>query len=249
MQITQDSHKNEIKAFLEKTYPYRIELHAHTTPVSGCSQIKPSEMIEYYKAHGFHAVTISNHFINYQFDSMTKDEALDYYMNDYLQCLEIGRENGIAVYLAAEIRFNKVDHNDYLLYGCDRDVLGMCYDYLDSDLESFRREVKLDNSVFLQAHPFRNDINEVDPALLDGIETFNLHPGHNSRIGFAVRYAKKNGLDIMTVGSDFHHHGLGHEAVGGLRTKVLPRDSFELAAILKSRDYAFEVGENSIVLP
>lgn len=249
MEIATNSHKDDIKTLLESIFPYRIEMHAHTTPVSGCSQITPSEMIRYYKEHGFHAVTVSNHFINYQFESMTKDEALDYYMNDFEKCLSIGRENGIAVYLAAEIRFNKVDHNDYLLYGCDRDVLDICYDYLDRDLESFRHEVKLENSVFLQAHPFRDGINEVDPSLLDGIETFNLHPGQNSRIGFAARYAKKNGLNIMTAGSDFHHPDLGHEAVGGIRTKVLPHDSFELAAILKSRDYVFEVGENSIVLP
>ena len=87
-----------------------------------------------------------------------------------------------------------------------------------------------------------------NPELLDGAETFNLHPGHNSRIGIAVRYAAENGLKITTAGSDFHHPDRGHEAVSALRTKDLPKDSFHLAKILKSGDYIFEVGENNIVL-
>lgn len=248
MQINQNSSKNEIKEIIDKLYPYRIETHAHTTPVSGCSQITPEEMIKTYKSIGYDAVTISNHFINYSFEGMTKSDAVDYYMKDYEECVRFGNEYGLKVYLAAEIRFNNINNNDYLLYGCDRSVIAAAYDYLDLDIESFRRDLKLENSVFIQAHPFRNGIEPVNTDLLDGIETFNLHPGHNSRIGFAVRYAKENNLSIVTGGSDFHHPNLGHEGVGGIRTKVLPEDSFELAAVLKSGDYLIEVGGSALVL-
>ena len=128
-------------------------------------------------------------------------------------------------------------------------MLSACYDYFDKGLEAFRKEVDLTKSVFIQAHPFRNGMTEVDPALLDGMETFNMHPNHNARIGVAVRYASENGMKITTAGSDFHHPDCGHEGVGILRTKVLPKDSFHLAEILKSGDYVFEIGENAIVLP
>lgn len=36
----------ELKRELLSQYKYQIELHAHTSPASGCSQITPKEMIE-----------------------------------------------------------------------------------------------------------------------------------------------------------------------------------------------------------
>ncbi|MBQ7822031.1 MAG: PHP domain-containing protein [Clostridia bacterium] len=249
MEINENVSKKEIKALLDTLYPYKIELHAHTTPVSRCSQITPEEMAKTYSSLGYHAVVISNHFIGYMFEGMSKEEAIDYYMKDYEDCVSLEEKYNIKFYLAAEIRFEKQGCNDYLIYGCDRSVLSTAYEYLGSDVETYRKEVKLENSVFIQAHPFRDGVFRADPALLDGIETFNLHPGQNSRIGLAASYSKECGLEIMTAGSDFHHPDKKHEGVGAIRTKTLPCDSFELAEILKSGDYLFEVGGNSIVLP
>ena len=248
MEINEITSKNEIKSYLESIYPYRIELHAHTTPVSGCSQITPEMMAETYSALGYHAVTITNHFIGYKFCDMSKEEALDYYMKDYLDCKALEEKYGIKFYLGCEIRFQSQGYNDYLIYGCDRNLLSTAYDYLGKTLEEYRSEVKLDNSVFIQAHPFRDGIFRADSSLLDGIEVFNMHPGHNSRIGLASRYAVDEGFDIKTCGSDFHHPDCGHEGVGGIRTKTLPSDSFELAEILKSGDYLLEIGGSSLIL-
>ena len=95
----------------------------------------------------------------------------------------------------------------------------------------------------------RNGMEQVNPELLDGMETFNMHPGHNASIGKVVKYAKENNLKITTAGGDYHHKNRGHEGVSAIRTKVLPADSFELAEVLKSGDYLFEVGGNALVLP
>ena len=89
----------------------------------------------------------------------------------------------------------------------------------------------------------------MDASLLDGAETFNMHPGHNAAIGLSVKYAKENGLTITTAGSDFHHLNVKHEGVSALRTRTLPKDSFELAELLKQGDYLFEIGGEAIVLP
>ena len=59
---------------------------------------------------------------------------------------------------------------------------------------------------------------------------------------------KKQGFKIVTAGSDFHEINVGYEAVAALRTKTLPNDSFELAKILKSGDYLFNVA-GSIIIP
>ena len=87
----------------------------------------------------------------------------------------------------------------------------------------------------------------VDPELLDGIEVYNLHPGHNSRVAVASAYAKENGKDIITIGTDYHHPG--HEGLTALRSNILPEDSFGLAEILKSKDYIFEVADNNLIIP
>ena len=247
--LSENLNSINIKEELKNTYRYRIEAHAHTTPVSGCSQIKPEELVRIYKELGYDAVTVTNHFISYMFKEKTKDEALAYYLKDFYDAKSAGEKYGIKVYLGLEVRFQNECMNDYLLYGVDDDITSTVYDYLEYDLAKFRTEVKLDNSVFIQAHPFRDGMKLADPALLDGIETFNLHPGHNSRIGLAVKYANEKSFDIVTAGSDFHHPNVCHEGVAAIRTKTLPKDSFELAKVLKSQDYLLEIVGNSIVFP
>lgn len=238
----------ELKERLFKQYPYRIELHAHTSPASSCSEILPEQMAEIYAEKGYDAVVITNHFFLENLKGETKEECLDNYISDYEKTSEAGKKYNIKVFLGAELRFPP-NCNDYMLYGVDREILSLCYDYLDREVAVFRSEVTLENSVFLQAHPFRNGIELCDPSLLDGIESFNLHPGHNSRVGIAARYAKEQNFKIQIAGSDFHHLNKGHEAVSALRTKVMPETSFDIAKILRSGDYIFEIGENSILLP
>lgn len=249
----------DLKKQLEKEYPYRIEMHAHTTPQSTCGELLPEEVIELYHKKGYDGVVITNHFMGYvnygeyltgdYMKGETKQDKLDLYLSAYERANEKAKKCGMKAYLGIEIRFANVNNNDYLIYGADRETVDLCYDYLEGTLEEFRKNVKLDKSVFVQAHPFRNGIELVNPELLDGVETFNVHPGHNNNVGFACRYAKENNLKIKTAGSDFHHKDKNHEAVSALRTKVLPKDSFELAEILKSGDYLFEIGEDSIVMP
>ena len=238
----------ELKEQLLKEYRHRTELHAHTSPVSSCSEVSPREVVDIYHKKGFDAVVIANHFYAFATEGYTKEEALNRYLKDYEEAKQAAEKYSLNVILATEIRFTE-NSNDYLIYGVDRDILSVCYDYFDKGLENFRREVELPRSVFIQAHPFRNGMTECNPELLDGIETLNVHPNHNSRIGLAVRYAAENNLTITTAGSDFHHPNRGHEAVSALRTKICPKDSFHLAEILKSGDYVFEIGENAIVLP
>ena len=238
----------ELKERLEKEYPYRIEMHAHTTPISPCSEIPPATMAQIYSDKGYDAVVIANHFTPDNVGKMPKNEAIDWYYGAVKETEEFAKKTGLKVFLGIEIRFTE-NHNDYLIYGADRDTLSVCYDYLDRGVQAFREEVDLGESVFLQAHPFRNGMELCEPRLLDGIETFNMHPHHNSRVAVASRYAKENGFPIQSAGSDFHHLNLGHEAVSALRTKVMPENSYDIAKILRSGDYIFEVGESALILP
>lgn len=246
-----------VKKALLDTYKYRIELHAHTKPVSACGRVLPEEQVDFYAEKGYDAIVITNHMTRVItpegenvdfFDGNNLEEKLVYYMSGYEKAKIYAENKGIKVLLGAELRFAECI-NDYLLFGADRDILEKCYEYLPYTLEKFRNEVKLDKSVLIWAHPKRDRMVPIDTSLVDGIETFNLHPGQNSRIGLAARLAYESGAKIVTCGSDCHNDIEGAVGTCALRTKILPSDSFELAAILKSGDYIFEVGETSVVLP
>lgn len=243
---------NELKEQLANQYPIRIEMHIHTRPVSKCSEVTPCELADVYGNKGYDAMVLTNHFIYPETtndgDNVDKETFLETYMEAYRQLTAACEKKGIKVFLGAEIRFTE-NCNDYLIYGVNKEILSTAYDYLPKGIEAYRSNVKLDNSVFVMAHPFRNGISIVDPQLLDGVEVFNMHPGHNSRIGIASKFAKRNHIKIKTAGSDFHHVNMDHECVSALRTKHLPKDSFELAQILKSGDYILEIGNDSLILP
>lgn len=238
----------EIKQKLQEAYPYRIELHAHTKPASGCSEISPEQMVEIYSGKGYDGVVLTNHFFLENLHGNTKEERLNNYISDYKRTVDAAKDCKLRIFLGAELRFPP-NCNDYMLYGVDRDILSRCYDYLDKEVGVFRTELNLPESVFVQAHPFRDGMELCDPSLLDGIESFNMHPGHNARIGIAARYAKENNLAVQTIGSDFHHLNRGHEAVSALRTRIMPETSFDIARILRSGDYLFEIGESALLLP
>ena len=234
------------KEQLKAAYPYRIELHAHTKPVSPCSEIPPAELVQRYLDQGFHGIVITNHFNLDYLLGLPKEEALAYYLSGYEQTVAAAEGTGLQILLGTEIRFNE-HTNEFLIYGVDRQILSECYDYLDKSFSAYREEVHLPNSVLVQAHPFRDRNVPREAALLDGIEVFNMHPGHNSRVAQAAKLAASMPNCVKTVGTDFHH--ATHEGLCALRVRELPKDSFALAAILRSGDYVFEIGGDALILP
>ena len=233
--------KNQMLA----NYPYRIELHAHTDPCSGCSSLKPEELVRLYAEKGYHGVVITNHLEPGKL-LFGKQEAVAMHIRDYRAAKAAAEQYGIAVYLGVELRF-KENLNDYLIYGVDEHLLNVFYDYIPADLKTFRSAVNLPNSVILQAHPFRSNMVLAEPSLLDGMECLNLHPRNNSAVGLATQYAYEKNLPIKIAGGDCHDQG--DEGLAALRTKLMPKDSFEIAEILKSGDYVFEIGGGSLWLP
>jgi hypothetical protein len=236
----------KLKAELSSTYKYRIELHAHTAPVSGCSEVTPKEMIETYKRLGYAAVVVANHFL-YQHDARDKETYINYFLNDFEETAKYGKELGVQVYLGAEIRFTE-NNNDYLVFGVDKKILEDIYEYLPYGVENFRKNYAMPDSAFIQAHPMRKGMESVDPAILDGIEVFNMHPNHNSRVGLASVYAQENKHFVITAGSDFHHPNMNHEGLAAIRAAYLPENSFSLAKFLKEGDFLLEIGRENLVL-
>lgn len=223
----------------QAVYPYKIELHAHTSPVSTCANFTPEVGLSMYKERGVDGVVITNHFYpGGGYPDMEPQAAIDKYLSDVRIARRVGEELQIKVYMGMEIRFPQ-NGNDYLLYGITEEDMPMLLSYLATDIETFSKAYRAPDRLLIQAHPFRNGMAEVDPALLDGIEVFNMHPGHNSRVGFAARCAASHPEWILTGGSDFHH--LDHDGICVLRAKELPKDEKALAALLRSRDYRLDL--------
>lgn len=224
---------------LKKLYPCRIELHAHSHPASGCSEVPADELVTTFHNAGYDAMAITNHLISDEEHSPSKKKAIEKFKKDLYLAQETGAKLGIKVYAGAELRFYKHSDNDYLFYGYTLDELPEIYDYLNTNLETFVKECKKDCSLLIQAHPFRSGMIRMDSSLLDAIEAFNVHQNHNSRVAVAAKYAAAEGK-IMTVGSDYHHPGF--EGISATRTKILPKDEAELISIIKSDDFLIEIG-------
>ena len=228
---------------LKKAYPYRIELHAHTKPASSCAEIPTEDVLRTFKDDGYSGIAITNHF--YQgAKGMAIEQFAEFYKAELFNALELGEKIGIKVYAGAELRFVNQNNNDYLLFGYNPDDLYYILQNLYGTLEDFVRNYKTDEMFLLQAHPFRNGMEQIDADLLDGVEVFNMHPNHNSRVAVAEKYAEKN-RKIKTMGTDYHH--LNHDNLCATRTPYLPRNEKELIKLLRSEDYIFEIGDKIIL--
>lgn len=217
---------------------FKTELHAHTKPISACSDIEFKDLVRIYKDNGYDSVVMANHFIM-DLQGETAEEKVKWYAEGYYNALEEGKKVGINVILGAEVRFTE-NFNDYLVYGiCPEDLLKI-YELLPYGIDNFYKEFKTDKNIILQAHPFRNGMERANVNSIDGIEVFNMHPNHNSRIALALKYAEENNL-IATCGSDFHHYG--QECLCGILTETPLTDSYELADVLKKGSYKISIGD------
>ncbi len=239
----------ELKNQLLEQYRYRVELHAHCSPASPCGDLPAAEVVRIFHDAGYHGMALTNHFfplLSQQIlGEMNREKYLAMYFENYCAACEEGEKLGMPVWLGAELRWSHLGDSDYLIYGVDEPMLREIYDYLDADPEIFVRDCKSEKSFFVQAHPFRANCTPLDASLLDGVEIFNMHPHHNSRVALAAQHYAGKGLSL-TLGTDYHHPG--HHGLCATRFAKLPSNSFELAALLKSGDYLFELGD-SVILP
>ena len=192
---------------------YKIEPHLHTTHVSRCGWLKAEEIVAGYKAAGYSALIVTDHYNRTTFDYLGIDPAapgdkIGAFLAGYRLVREEGEKQGLKVFKGAELRFDESD-NDYLLYGWQNDLL---------------------------AEP--EEIFRMGPAIaryLDGVEVYNANPRHNSRNELAQDYAKEFGL-IATAGSDCHR--TEDIAITGILAEKLPSDDMGMMRLLRSRNYS-----------
>ncbi len=240
--------QDELRKLIEEAYPYRTELHAHTKPVSTCSDVPPEEAVRLYKERGYNSLVIANHFTyDYFYKRVgTRDTktAVEFYLDGYRRAKAEGEKIGLNVILAAELRFSEGDGNDYLLFGIEDDDLCEVFEMLTGNVEDFYKNYCDDTKLLIQAHPMRNGQVVKSPDTVDAYEAFNLHPNHNSRPALAARYAKSVKKPFV-AGTDFHE--FGHEGLSAIRTKTPILTSHDVVKIIRENDFILEADESLII--
>ena len=106
------------------------------------------------------------------------EERIDLFWKGYEDAKAEGDRIGLDVFFGLEQNFAG---DEYLVYGLDK-----AYMKAHPEMEHWNRRQQLEEvhkagGCVIQAHPFRNGCVPADAKLLDGVEVFNMHPGHNSR--------------------------------------------------------------------
>ena len=228
---------------LSKAYPYRTELHAHTFPVSSCSFVTAAETVRRYRDVGCDSLVIVNHLSPPKWIPGNTAELAELYLSDY-EAAKKAAGNDINVILGVEIRFPE-NANDYLVYGVSPEDIEYFVTLVPHGIENFYKKAKTPRNVILQAHPFRKEMVRAPLDCIDGIEIFNMHPKHNSAVALAARYAKEHGL-LVCGGSDFHYEN--DEALCLVRTENKLRDSYDVADMIRSKNFLFDISDN-LILP
>ena len=220
---------------------FKTELHCHSAPVSACAKAYAEEIVQEYLAHGYNSLVLTNHFSRFTFknkrmgdlSALPWQEKVDYYMKGYHDMVEAAAGK-MDILFGCELRSN-IDENDYLIYGLDEKFLRENEDLYDIPTPEVSERVRAAGFLFLQAHPFRDNMMMVNPRHLDGIEVFNGNPTQDSRNDIARIWAERFGL-IGTSGSDYHRTVEGGFA-GGILTDEPINSNEQLLKILRSGNF------------
>lgn len=216
---------------------YLYDLHIHTSESSGCGETCAADIVARYKGLGYDGIVITDHVGASALRNRgeTYDEKITNVLKGYRAAKALEDEN-FTVILGMELRFLEND-NDYLIYGIDEEFMRRVNLTEFEKPEDFVAVAKENNLAFFQAHPFRDGMTVLNPTILDGIEVYNGHGGHDSRNDIALCWAKKFGVRMIS-GSDFHY--VSKAEPGGVYFEERHMDSKAVAKALLENRYTLK---------
>lgn len=219
----------------------KIEMHAHTLPVSPCARHYPADCVRALEKMGYDAVVVTNHYSRHVWLNVlkgTQAEKMSAYLNAYHECCAAAQT--LKVLLGAEVAL-QTDSGwaEFLLYGVDEEFLRTAPPLIELTQQELHELCHANGIVVVQAHPFRSEQGHTpwDTRYMDGVEV-NCHPYFLRREEQVRALAEENGL-LITAGSDFHGDGL---PIAGIITETDVSDARELADILRARQYKYFFG-------
>lgn len=207
---------------------FLYELHCHTSEVSVCARVAAKDVVEHYIKAGYSGIVITDHFNRCTFQNQPEDMA-EYYLAGY-RAAKAAAGDRLTVILGMELTFFE-NANDYLVYGMTEEFVKKHLNIREMGLERFSALAHENGMAIFQAHPFRNQMTVMNPALLDGVEVHNGNPRHDSRNDIARMWAEKFDKR-MSSGSDYHQ--AEDIARGGIVTQEPVYDAAALVDVLMS---------------
>ena len=225
-----------------KDYPYKYEMHLHTSEGSACGKNTGDEMAKACKEAGYDGIFVTNHAWggNTAVDrSLPWEEWIDAFAVGYRKAKEWGDKNGLKVFWGYESGYNATE---FLIYGVTPEWMKERHDLKDASIEEQLKIVHEGGGIVIHAHPYREEfyIPEIRlfPEYVDGVEGVNAtHSNHLSQAHNnpefdtkAIEYAKKHNLP-MSAGSDVHTTTIFG---GGIMTSKPINDPKDWIRLLKS---------------
>lgn len=224
---------------------YKIETHLHTNHVSKCGWLDAETLAAAYAEAGYAGIAVTDHYNDdtwsyIECDIETPGSKVEKFLDSFYKMQQACAKYNIVVYMGAELRFRE-NENDYLFYGFDKEVLARPNDIQQMGIVSFSKKHRNESNLLIQAHPFRGKCVPVDPYLIDGLETYNGNPRHQSRNDYAVEYADHFKNMIRSSGSDCHR--TEDIARAGIACETLPKDTAEFVKMMRSGKYELVIPE------
>lgn len=219
---------------------YRYDMHVHTAETSPCGWMPAAFVVDQYKNAGYAGVCISDHLHEKYISSLPCHDdwaqCVTAFLAGYRAAKKRGDEVGLAVIMAAEVRFPEND-SDYLIYGIDEAFL-LRNPYLhrlghQAFFDKFKDEI-----LIVHAHPFRNGNEIVYDDCVHGIEVVNgnhRHKNFNDK-AFGLTCEKKRLLRL--TGSDTHRPGDEAQCAVVLDEPVY--DSFQMKRAIEEKRYRLD---------
>lgn len=206
---------------------FLIELHAHTSESSACSNISGKDIVDTYRHTEYAGVLITDHYVDYNYGD------IEAFLAGYRAAKAYGDSIGFTVYLGMELRMSNMP-NDYILIGLTEAFLTEHPDIYRLPVEELKFLLNHNGILMIQAHPFRDGMIPMNMEQVNGFEVYNGAVWFENRNEKAERYCEElKGLPIS--GSDCHRDF--QMCRGGIRCNILPRDAGALAEIIRKREY------------
>ncbi len=192
---------------------YQAETHCHTQEVSPCSRIPAKYLVEGMVEAGYRYMFLTDHYHSGVFEHMEPmrhmdwQKKIDHFMSGYLTAKKYAQGTDLKVMMAMELCIKKHESDDI---GSDFLVYGMSEEFLRDHPQLYYLQYQeffqlMDHHGFMvfQAHPYRYNLQPIEPVCYHGIEVVNTHPRHVSQNQKAIKFALDHDLYLI-AGSDIH---------------------------------------------
>ena len=222
---------------------YIYDTHIHTIETSPCGKIPAAETVDYYAAHGYTGLVVTDHlhseFLEKYDTDHDWDKAMERWMAGYRAAKKRGDEIGFDVILGCEMRFTD-NNNDYLVYNIDEAWLrAHPYVICQSAREFFRKYHE--EVLVIHAHPYRDGNMTVFEDAVHGAELINTNPRHNNWPERAAELCRRHPEYLLQAGSDMHQ--VPDRCKAGIISPRRITDSFDYADLIRSGNYDLYVPE------